>query len=46
LHCPFARSCWSLFNLTIIQADTFQILDSLWSQLNVKFFMDIIILIC
>jgi hypothetical protein len=29
LHCPFARSCWSLFNLTIIQADTFQILDSL-----------------
>jgi hypothetical protein len=24
LHCPFASSCWSLFNLTIIQGDTFQ----------------------
>jgi hypothetical protein len=26
LHCPFARSCWSLFNLAIIQADPLQIL--------------------
>jgi hypothetical protein len=46
LHCPFASSCWSLFNLTIIQGDTFQILASLIAQFNVPFFMDIIILIC
>jgi hypothetical protein len=45
LGCPFASSWWSLFNLTIVQGDTFQILASLRAQLNVAFFMDIVILI-
>jgi hypothetical protein len=44
-HYPFAHACWSIFNLQIIQADPFQILTSMRAQLNVSFFMDIIIIL-
>jgi hypothetical protein len=47
LECDFARSCWSLIGLTIISSpDPFQRFQSLGQQLNVAFYMEIIIIMC
>ena len=47
LHCEFAKECWSIIGLTIpLGQESFQILDSFRRQLNVQFFMEIIILLC
>jgi hypothetical protein len=45
LHYPFAQSHWALLHLQIPQSDSFQILSALRTQLNVPFFMDIIIIL-
>jgi hypothetical protein len=44
LVCPFALDCWNLIHLLIPQGAPHYILLSLKSQLQVNFFMDIIIL--
>ncbi|KAG2652889.1 hypothetical protein PVAP13_1NG391519 [Panicum virgatum] len=44
LHCSFAQSCWSSIGLNIGQQDPFSTLDNLRAQLNVPFFVEIIIL--
>jgi hypothetical protein len=44
LDCTFARICWSSPNLNIPPGDPFDVLLSFRNQLNVSFFMDIIIL--
>ena len=46
LHCMFARSCWSSIGLNIGQSDPFTTLKQLRNQLNVPFFMEVIILMC
>lgn len=47
LECPFAKNCWSLVGLTIVNTpDMFQRFESLKQQLNVKFFMEVIIILC
>jgi hypothetical protein len=47
LECAFARNCWSLLGLAIISnPDSLQRFESLKNQLNVKFFMEVIILLC
>jgi hypothetical protein len=38
------QECWSLFHLVVSQGDPFQVLSNFRDQLNVYFFMDIIIL--
>jgi uncharacterized protein YfaT (DUF1175 family) len=42
--CPFALNCWHLLQLAVPQGDPFDIILSYRSQLNVVFFMDIVIL--
>jgi hypothetical protein len=44
LDCTFERICWSSLNLNIPLGDPFDVLLSFRIQLNVSFFMDIIIL--
>jgi hypothetical protein len=44
LHCNFARSCWASLNLLITAGDPFDVLTSFRQQLNLSFFMDIIII--
>ena len=46
LHCPFAQGCWSAIGLNVGILDPFIALESLRIQLNVPFFMEIIILMC
>jgi hypothetical protein len=47
MECSFARNCWSLLGLTIIsQPDAYQRIQSLKTQLNVSFFMKVIVLMC
>jgi len=47
MECSFARNSWSLLGLVIISdLDAFQRLQSLKTQLNVSFFMEVIILLC
>jgi hypothetical protein len=47
LHCSFAKQCWNLLGLSVPSAmQPFQILDLFRRQLNVQFFMEIIILLC
>jgi hypothetical protein len=47
LHCDFARACWQLIVLTVPQSlGPFQILESFKAQLNVPFFMEVIIIMC
>lgn len=47
LECPFANQCWAWKNLQIDQQlDPFQILQSFKNQLQVPFFMEIIIVMC
>jgi hypothetical protein len=42
--CPFALDYWNLLQLVVPQGDSLDILLSFLNQLNVMFFMDIIIL--
>jgi hypothetical protein len=44
LNCNFARSCWASLNLLIGAGDPFDVLTSFRQQLNLSFFMDIIII--
>jgi hypothetical protein len=44
LNCPFAISCWNLLNLTVPSGEPFDILLSFKVQLNLEFFMAIIII--
>ena len=44
LHCPFAQGCWSTIGLNVEQSNPFTTLDILRNQLNVPFFMEVIIL--
>jgi hypothetical protein len=47
LLCDFARACWQLIVLTVPQSfGPFQILESFNAQLNVPFFMVVIIIMC
>jgi hypothetical protein len=47
LQCDFAKACWNLVGLNIPHLqDPFQILEDLRAQLNVLFFMEIIIILC
>lgn len=47
LECKFARNCWALLGLTIVSSPELEErVTSLKSQLNVKFFMEIIIIMC
>ncbi|OQU84613.1 hypothetical protein SORBI_3004G087750 [Sorghum bicolor] len=47
MECSFARNCWSLLGLVIIsEPDILRRLQSLKTQLNVSFFMEVIILLC
>jgi len=47
LDCAFAKTCWGLLGLTVISSpDCFQKLISFRDQLNVRFFMEVIILMC
>ena len=43
LHCPFAQNCWASLNLTIGHNNPFATLEQNKAQLNVTFFMDVII---
>jgi hypothetical protein len=44
LCCPFAISCWNLLHLAIPACEPFDVLQSFKTQLNVSFFMDVIII--
>jgi hypothetical protein len=44
LNCNFARSCWASLNLFIPLGDPFDVLVSFRQQLNLSFFMDVIII--
>jgi hypothetical protein len=47
LECPFAIQCWSVISVQVDQnIDPFQNLQSFKDQLQVPFFMEIIILMC
>jgi len=47
LHCEFAKACWSLLGLVVPPSlDPFQIMKHFKAQLNVPFFMEIIIPLC
>ena len=47
LHCEFAKACWSLLGLVVPSSlDPFQIMEHFKAQLNVPFFMEIIIPLC
>jgi hypothetical protein len=46
LHCVFAKTCWSLVGITVPSAlDPFRILEDVKLQLNVPFFMEIIVIL-
>lgn len=45
LHYDLARECWNLLGLTVPQSQgPFQILENFKAQLNIPFFMEIIII--
>jgi hypothetical protein len=44
IDCPFAQACWNVLHLFIQPGDPLDILSSFRFQLNVVFFMDIIII--
>jgi hypothetical protein len=44
LNCNFARSCWASLNLFIPHGDPFEVLVSFRQQLNLSFFMDVILI--
>lgn len=47
LDCPFAISCWSTLGLFILNPnDPFQTIASFRDQLNLPFFMEVIISMC
>lgn len=47
MNCEFARSCWGLLGVTIIRSpEIVQRFESLRNQLSVRFFMEIVILMC
>jgi len=47
LHCELEKSCWSLLGLVVPSSlDPFQIMEHFKAQLNVPFFMEIIIPLC
>jgi hypothetical protein len=47
LECDLAKAYWSLIGLTVNNAlDPFQMFESFRMQLNVSFFMEIIIVMC
>jgi hypothetical protein len=47
LHCGFAKNCWNLIGLTVPHSQgPFQTLEAFRTQLNVPFFMEIIIIMC
>jgi hypothetical protein len=47
LHCPFASACWNWLNVQVLHhLDAFRNLGSFKLQLQVPFFMEIIILMC
>jgi hypothetical protein len=47
LHCVFAKTCWNWIGIMVPQnKGPFQILESFRAQLNVSFFMEIIIIMC
>ena len=43
LHCPFAHNCWASINLFVGNSNPFVTLEQFRDQLNVPFFMDVII---
>lgn len=43
-HCPFAQECWHIVGMHIPIAEPFQVIQMLKDQLQVPFFMDIIII--
>lgn len=47
LECEMAKACWNLFAITIdLSLDPLQIFESFRMQLNVSFFMEVIIIMC
>lgn len=47
LKCPFVQQCWQLLNLHIASLDDpLQMILAFKNQLNVPFYMDVIILMC
>lgn len=47
LHCDFARECWDLLGLSVPQNQgPFQVIEFFREQLNVPFFMELIIIMC
>jgi hypothetical protein len=46
LLCPFDLECWNLIHLFIPPGAPYDVLHSFKAQLQVNFFMDIIILMC
>ncbi|KAF8667940.1 hypothetical protein HU200_052569 [Digitaria exilis] len=47
LQCPFVQSSWQILHLQISTPnDPYQTLIDLRAQLNVSFFMDVIVLVC
>jgi hypothetical protein len=44
LECPFDQTSWGILNVIIPQGSHFEVLESFRLQLNVNFFMDIIIM--
>jgi len=44
--CPFALAYWSKLNIMIIGNSTWQILEAVKEQINLPFFMEIIVTFC
>jgi hypothetical protein len=46
ITCPFTQSCWLAIQIVFTEVDPFLALEEVRAQLNVPFFMDIIITFC
>jgi hypothetical protein len=46
LQCPFAQDCWGMLNLQLSAGAVFENFRALKFQLNSKFFMEALILMC
>jgi hypothetical protein len=46
LTCSFAQACWLKIHIVLLEADPFLALNEVKAQLNVPFFMDIVIMFC
>ena len=46
-HCPFSITCWGILHIVVPNmSDTFQVFESFKDQLQLPFFMDVIITMC